>query len=44
MIVGFDRERYHGEVQFTFPEQHEATRTIRDILAPDIDPKYLKVA
>mgnify|MGYP002621089089 FL=1 len=40
MIVGFDRERYHGEEQFTFPEQHEATRAIREILDPDIDPKY----
>lgn len=40
MIVGFDRERYHGEEQFTFPEQHEATRAIREILDPNIDPKY----
>ena len=40
MIVGFDRERYNGEEQFEFPEQHEATRSIREILDPDIDPKY----
>ena len=40
MIVGFDRERYHGEEQFNFPEQHEATRVIGEILDPDIDPKY----
>ena len=40
MIVGFDRERYHGKEKFIFPEQHEATRAIREILDPDIDPKY----
>lgn len=40
MIVGFDRERFHGEEQFHFPEQHEADRTISEILDPDIDPKY----
>jgi len=40
MIVGFDRNRYHGEEQFEFPEQHEATRSIREILDPDISPKY----
>lgn len=40
MIVGFDKERYHGEEKFEFPEQHEATRTIKEILDPNIDPKY----
>lgn len=40
MIVGFDRERYHGEEHFTFPEQHEANRSIREILEPNISPKY----
>ena len=40
MIVGFDKERYHGEEQFTFPEQHEPTRSIKEILDPNIDPKY----
>lgn len=40
MIVGFDKERYKGEEIFEFPEQHEATRSIKDILDPDIDPKY----
>lgn len=44
MIVGFDRERYHGEEHFAFPEQHEATRAIREILAPNTDPKYLIAA
>lgn len=40
MIVGFDKNRYHGEENFEFPEQHEATRAIKEILDPDIDPKY----
>lgn len=40
MIVGFDKERYHGEEDFEFPEQHEATRSIKEILDPNIDPKY----
>lgn len=40
MIVGFDKERYHGEEKFEFPEQHEATRCIKEILDPNIDPKY----
>ncbi|MEE3416464.1 MAG: DNA (cytosine-5-)-methyltransferase [Prevotella sp.] len=40
MIVGFDRERFHGEEIFEFPEQHESTRTIKEILDPNIDPKY----
>lgn len=40
MIVGFDKERYRGEEKFEFPEQHEATRSIKEILDPNIDPKY----
>ncbi|MBP5561580.1 MAG: DNA (cytosine-5-)-methyltransferase [Muribaculaceae bacterium] len=40
MIVGFDRERYQGEEHFDFPEQHEATRAIHEILDPVVDPKY----
>lgn len=40
MIVGFDRERYHGEEQFQFPEQHEADRSVSEILDPIADPKY----
>ena len=40
MIVGFDKERYKGEEIFEFPEQHEATRSIKEILDPKIDPKY----
>ena len=40
MIVGFDNRVFHGEERFEFPEQHPATRTVREILDPDIDPKY----
>ena len=40
MIVGFDRDVFHGEAKFEFPEQHEATRSIKEILDPNIDPKY----
>lgn len=44
MIVGLDKNRYHGEEKFEFPEQHEATRAIKEILDPNIDPKYIFAA
>lgn len=40
IIVGFDEDRFKGEEQFTFPEQHPATRSIKEILDLDTDPKY----
>ncbi len=40
MIVGFDRKRYHEKENFVFPEQHEATRCVREILDPNVDSKY----
>ena len=40
MIVGFDEDVYGGKESFNFPEQHEATRSIKEILDPNIDPKY----
>ena len=40
MIVGFNREIFHGEEQFCFPEQKQSTRGIREILESDIDDKY----
>lgn len=40
MIVGFDEDVYGGKEKFTFPEQHEATRSIKELLDPNIDPKY----
>jgi DNA (cytosine-5)-methyltransferase 1 len=40
MIVGFDEDVYRGKETFTFPEQQEATRSVKEILDPNIDPKY----
>ncbi|MBR4511333.1 MAG: DNA (cytosine-5-)-methyltransferase [Bacteroidales bacterium] len=40
MIVGFDRKRYNGEEQFVFPEQHKATRCVKEILESNVDSKY----
>lgn len=40
MIVGFNRDIYHGKEQFAFPEQKQATRSIKEILDPNVDDKY----
>ena len=40
MIVGFNRDIFHGEEQFTFPKQEQATRSIKEILDSNIDEKY----
>ena len=40
MIVGFDQDIFHGKEQFAFPEQKQSTRSIKEILDPDIDEKY----
>ncbi len=40
MIVGFNEDLYHGKEKFEFPEQHEATRCVKEILDTNIDPKY----
>lgn len=40
MIVGFNRDIYHGKEQFAFPEQKLATRNIKEILDPNVDDKY----
>jgi len=40
MIVGFDEDVYGGKETFKFPEQHEAKRSVKEILDPNIDPKY----
>lgn len=40
MIVGFNRQIYHGKESFSFPEQHDATRKVRDILDDQVDDKY----
>ncbi|WP_273161216.1 DNA (cytosine-5-)-methyltransferase [Bacteroides fluxus] len=40
MIVGFNRDIFHGEEQFAFPKQEQASRSIQEILDPDVDEKY----
>lgn len=40
MIVGFNRDVFHGEEQFAFPEQKQATRSIKEILDSNVDDKY----
>ena len=40
MIVGFDKDIFNGNEIFNFPEQHEATRCVKEILDPNIDTKY----
>ena len=40
MIVGFNRDVFHDEEQFAFPEQKQATRTVGEILDPNVDGKY----
>ena len=40
MIVGFDKDIFNGKEIFNFPEQHEATRCVKEILDPNIDTKY----
>ncbi|MDE7378449.1 MAG: DNA (cytosine-5-)-methyltransferase [Paraprevotella sp.] len=40
MIVGFNRDVFCGQENFSFPEQRQATRSIKEILDPDIDEKY----
>lgn len=40
MIVGFDKDVFDGKEVFEFPEQHEATRSIKEILDPNIPSKY----
>lgn len=40
MIVGFDRDIYCGKEKFSFPEQGQSTRNIKDILDSETDEKY----
>ncbi|MCC8115001.1 MAG: DNA (cytosine-5-)-methyltransferase [Bacteroidales bacterium] len=39
-LVGFDKEVFHGEEIFNFPNPDNANHKIKDILDPNIDPKY----
>lgn len=40
MIVGFDRDIFHGIEKFSFPKQKQSARSIKEILDSDIDEKY----
>lgn len=40
MIVGFDMDVFYGKEDFSFPEQSQSTRSIGEILDPNIDEKY----
>lgn len=40
MIVGFNKDYFHGKETFSFPEQAKATRCIKDILDISVDEKY----
>ena len=41
LIVGFDRERYGSDIQFFFDiTPKEPKPVMRDILEPEVDPKY----
>ncbi|MDE5560300.1 MAG: DNA (cytosine-5-)-methyltransferase [Bacteroidaceae bacterium] len=40
MIVGFNRDIFCGNEDFSFPEQKQSTRSIKEILDPDVDIKY----
>lgn len=40
MIIGFDKKVFKGKEQFIFPEQHQATKAVKDILEPVVDDKY----
>lgn len=40
MIVGFDKKLFHGKEQFSFPEQHQSNRSIKEILDPEVPSKY----
>lgn len=40
MIVGFDKKVFKNKEHFVFPEQHTATKSVKDILEPVVDKKY----
>lgn len=40
MIIGFNRDVFHGKEQFAFPKQKQVTHSIKEILDPDVDEKY----
>lgn len=40
IIVGFDNEYFKGKENFKFPEMGDAKFALKDILLPEVDPKY----
>jgi len=40
IIVGFDKNVFDGEEQFSFPMMPDQTKKIKDILEKNVDPKY----
>ncbi|WP_321288172.1 DNA (cytosine-5-)-methyltransferase [uncultured Sunxiuqinia sp.] len=40
IIVGFLKDIFRGEENFSFPQMPDPTATVREILDGDIDPKY----
>ena len=40
MIVGFDKKVFKGKELFSFPEQHSATKSVKEILDSVVDEKY----
>lgn len=40
IIVGFDNEYFKGKETFKFPEMREVKFALKDILLPEVDPKY----
>jgi len=40
IIVGFDNKYFGGKEKFKFPEMTEAKFALKDILLPEVDPKY----
>lgn len=39
-MVGFDTKVFKNKEQFEFPKLPKPTKTIKDILEPEVDPKY----
>jgi len=40
IIVGFDNEYFQGKETFKFPEMSDVKFALKDILLPEVDPKY----
>ena len=40
IIVGFDNKIFHGKETFQFPQEPISNKSIKDILEPNVNPKY----